>query len=121
MIPVKFLKGLKKNLSAYPISEGNILFTTDEQIFYLDIPDPKDSSKIIRVAVYPEELIKARTNQSNQTYPTLKDRIDAIPYIQSIERLSEVSIPYIKDTEISKEDTYSSSKIMDLLTWGSWQ
>lgn len=120
MIPVKFLKGLRKNLNAYPISEGNILFTTDEQIFYLDIPDPNDSSKVIRVAVYPEELIKARTNQFNQTYPTLKDRIDAIPYIQSIERLSEISIPYIKDTEISKEDTYSSSKIMDLLTWGTW-
>ena len=41
MIPVKFLKGLRKNLNAYPISEGNILFTTDEQIFYLDIPDPQ--------------------------------------------------------------------------------
>ena len=53
-------------------------------------------------------------------YNSLGQRIDAIPYIKLISLSSEVSIPYIDDNNVSFEDTYSSSKIEDLLSWGSW-
>ena len=92
-------------------------------MFYLDIEDPNNSSKGIRVSTYPEEVIDARTQTNSDgtiIYNSLGERINAIPYIKLMSLSSEVSIPYIDDNNVSSEDTYSSSKIENLLSWGSW-
>lgn len=120
---VRFLCGEKKDLDKVPLVKGQILFITDEKTFYLDIEDPKDANNTIRVSTYPEEIVDARkVTNSNGTiiYNSLGQRIDAIPYIKLMSLSSEVSIPYIDDNNVSSEDTYSSSKIEDLLSWGSW-
>ena len=120
---VRFLCGEKKYLNKVPLVKGQILFITDEKTFYLDIEDPKDANNTIRVSTYPEEIVDARkVINSNGTiiYNSLGERINAIPYIKLMSLSSEVSIPYIDDNNVSSEDTYSSSKIEDLLSWGSW-
>ena len=120
---VRFKYGKKENLDNVPLLKGQILFVTDEKIFYLDIEDPNDASKIIRVSTYPEEIIDARVQTNSDgtiIYNSLKQRIDAIPYLKLISLASEVSIPYVDDENVSKEDTYSSSKIEDLMSWGTW-
>ena len=120
---VRFLCGGKKDLNKVPLVKGQILFITDEKTFYLDIEDPKDANNTIRVSTYPEEIVNARKlTNSNGTiiYNSLGERINAIPYIKLMSLSSEVSIPYIDDNNVSFEDTYSSSKIENLLSWGSW-
>ena len=89
----------------------------------MDIEDPKDVNNVIRVSTYPEEIVNARKlTNSNGTiiYNSLGERIDAIPYVKLMSLSSEVSILYIDDDNVSSEDTYSSSKIENLLSWGSW-
>ena len=118
-----FYVGKKKDLNKVPLVKGQILFITDEKTFYLDIEDPKDANNTIRVSTYPEEIVNARkVTNSNGTiiYNSLGERINAIPYIKLMSLSSEVSIPYIDDNNVSSEDTYSSSKIENLLSWGSW-
>ena len=116
---VKFKYGKKENLDLVPIVKGQILFVTDEKMFYLDIEDPNNSSKVIRVSTYPEEVINARTQTNSDgtiIYNSLKERIDAIPYLKLVSLASEVSIPYIDDENTSAEDTYSSAKIEELIS-----
>lgn len=120
---IRFLCGKKKNLNKVPLVKGQILFITDEKIFYLDIEDPNNANNVIRVSTYPEEIVNARESVNSDgaiIYNSLGERIDAIPYIKLMSLSSEVSIPYIDDNNVSSEDTYSSSKIENLLSWGSW-
>ena len=120
---VRFLCGEKKDLNKVPLVKGQILFITDEKTFYLDIEDPKDVNNVIRVSTYPEEIVNARkqTNSDGTViYNSLKQRLDAIPYLKLLSLESEVSIPYIDNENVSKEDTYSSSKIEDLMSWGNY-
>ena len=120
---VKFKYGKKENLDLVPIVKGQILFVTDEKMFYLDIEDPNNSSKVIRVSTYPEEVIDARTQTNSDgtiIYNSLKERIDAIPYLKLVSLASEVSIPYIDDENTSTEDTYSSAKIEELISWANY-
>ena len=120
---VSFKYGKKENLNNVPLVKGQILFTIDEKVFYLDIEDPNNSSNVIRVSTYPEEIVDARTQTNSDgtvIYNSLKQRLDAIPYLKLLSLESEVSIPYIDNENVSKEDTYSSSKIEDLMSWGTW-
>ena len=120
---VKFKYGKKENLDLVPIIKGQILFVTDEKMFYLDIEDPNNSSKVIRVSTYPEEVIDARTQINSDgtiIYNSLKERINAIPYLKLVSLASEVSIPYVDDENTSTEDTYSSAKIEELISWANY-
>ena len=107
---VKFKYGKKENLDLVPIVKGQILFVTDEKMFYLDIEDPNNSSKVIRVSTYPEEVIDARIQTNSDgtiIYNSLKERINAIPYLKLVSLASEVSIPYVDD-EVKRMFVYKN-------------
>ena len=44
-MPIKFLKGLAKEMSAVKLEEGNLLFTTDTQEFFIDYYDNQNQLK----------------------------------------------------------------------------